>query len=171
MRDGVALVSFRHLSMVAAVVVAPGIEQGDLLWTLEGYPAESFVGSTFELYDLDGTRATFQQQHDVRWLANGRLSLYDNGIPDDRLSRGLEIDLDFSTFEATVVQQYVLDAHCGFQGGSARTEAGDAVLTCGPEQRAVVFAAGTDAVVWGSTYTCPDEGDTRVLPRLVPLDL
>ena len=71
---------------------------GRILWRLGGRRSSFKMGP--------GTRTAWQ--HDARLLANGELTLFDDGAnpPIHKQSRGLRIALDFATHEARLIASY-----------------------------------------------------------------
>jgi len=166
-RDGVALVSFRHLSAVVEVVADPqAVDVGAIRWWLGG-ASERWSGPTdFALVDGEGAAEDFAEQHHATWLPNGRLSLFDNRIGGD-FSRALELEIDVGGGRAVVVRQHEVPRNCPFQGSSYPTGDDHTVLVCGPAQTAIEFAPDATEV-WSAKGTCIT-GPTGVLPRMIPL--
>jgi len=167
--DGLALISIRHLSTVIAVAADPYAKDfGEVVWRLEGNPNTARWESDFKLLQ-DGQPGTFQEQHHAWFLPDGRLSVYDNRISGNALSRALEIELDDKAGTATIEHYYELPVHCNFQGGSNRTAAGNAVTTCAPRGLVYEFEAGTQTINWQTKIEC-DQGSSGVVPRLMPME-
>ena len=109
------IISFRHLDAVYKIDKATG----NIVWKLSGTPRPE----SLEIVDdpLDGTRG----QHDARLLADGTVTIYDNGSMGRSPGRpprnvGYFVDTEFGT--ATLVQD-LRDATIGGSGccGSSRT--------------------------------------------------
>jgi hypothetical protein len=121
------LVSYRHLDAVYAINGTTGAIE----WKLGGT-------STPESLDIFGdpvfATSHFGGQHDARMLADGSVTLYDNGSNLGRAPRGVRYAIDTSAGTATFVEQA---SDPGFipaspWGGSARRlDGGDWVLGFG----------------------------------------
>jgi hypothetical protein len=96
--DGDYYVSFRNTSSIYKIDGT----NGAVLWRLGG------TNSSFTFPNDSG----FSGQHDIRVLPNGNISLFDNGNtkPGTKYSRAIEIALDMTAMEATVVWEYRRDS-------------------------------------------------------------
>lgn len=105
--DGMIIASFRHMDEVTKI----NTNNGKIIWRWGGGKPENnyfkFVGDTLP----------FSQQHDVRRIANGHITLWDNGnyrktvwadgsYHDTSYSRAVEYDLDESSLKANVVWEF-----------------------------------------------------------------
>ena len=98
--DGNLLVSFRHLDEVTKI----DINTGDIIWRFGG---EYCKNNQFTFIN-DSTG--FSHQHDVRRLANGNLTVFDNGnLHSPLYSRAVEYQLDDTNKTATLVREYKND--------------------------------------------------------------
>jgi len=127
--DGNVLVSSRHLDEITKI----NRDTAEVMWRLGG-PRNEFT----ILNDPDGG---WYHQHDIRRLANGNISMYDNHNPGPTFSRGVVYALDEISKTATLVSQ---DRHTpdvyGFAMGSYN-----------------VRADGTRLVGWGAGLTTMTE--------------
>ena len=169
--DGDILFSMRHLSAVAKLngdLSSPDF--GDILWRLSGDQDNLDFGSDFEIDEaLDKGDASFAMQHNVQWLPDGRLALFDNRAISFQDSRVLVIDIDEGAGVADVQDIYQLDQHCRFQGGAWHTAAGNPVATCAPSNEMYEFAPGAfDTPVYDARYFC-DAGSDAFIPRVIPV--
>jgi len=167
--QGDILVSMRHLSAVAKLDGDLTSDRfGEVIWRLSGDSSAVF-GMDFALDAVQGKDAAFARQHNVHWLPDGRLAMFDNRAHVQEASRLIVLDLDEVAMTAEIVETYPLDEHCRFQGGAWHTEAGNPVATCAPYGRAYEFAAGQpDAWVYEVQATC-DSGQDAYVPRFVPI--
>ncbi len=96
--NGDYYVSLRNTSSIYKIDGA----NGAVLWRLGG------TNSSFTFPNDSG----FSAQHDIRVLPNGNVSLFDNGNtkPGIKYSRAIELELDMTTMEATVVWEYRSDS-------------------------------------------------------------
>lgn len=92
--EGNLVISSRHLDEVTKI----SRETGELLWRLGGRNNQF----TF----VDDPVGTISHQHAARWLPNGNLTLFDNGVfHDPRFSRAVEYAIDERRRTATLVWQ------------------------------------------------------------------
>ena len=97
--DGNLLLCSRHISEVTKI----NRQTGDIVWRLGGKNNE------FEFINEHEENAPtyFSYQHDIRRLANGNISLFDNGTQHEpKYSRGVEYELDEVNKTATMVWEY-----------------------------------------------------------------
>jgi len=97
--DGNLLVSGRHVSMIWKI----NRSTGDIMWRLGGKENQF----TFINEHQSNAPTYFSYQHDVRRIANGDITLFDNGnqhIPN--YSRAVEYKLDEENKTATLVWDY-----------------------------------------------------------------
>ena len=85
-------------------------------------------GGKHNYFQFKGDTLQFSQQHDVRRIPNGHITVFDNGnfrkirwgddsIHDTTFSRAIEYDLDESSLKATAVWQYT-DFPVSYAGGN-----------------------------------------------------
>lgn len=101
--DGNIIASFRNLDEVAKI----DRQTGDIIW---------HWGGKHNQFTFAGDTLMFSHQHDVRRIANGHITMFDNGnfhsvlFQDNPIvapsSRAVEYDLDISKHKATTVWQY-----------------------------------------------------------------
>jgi hypothetical protein len=121
--DGHILLSSRHLNEVTKI----NRQTGDIIWRLGLHAANnefSFVG------DPRG----FSHQHDVRRIANGHITMFDNGIfLSPFYSRVVEYQLDENSLVATQVWEYrhTPDVASAFMGNAQRLSGGNTVVGWG----------------------------------------
>jgi len=121
--DGNLLISSRHMNEITKIDRGTG----DIIWRL-GLNAVN-NGFTFT-NDPRG----WSHQHDVRRLANGNITLYDNGnFLSPEYSRGLEYQLDEVAMTATLVWEHRNDpdAYGPFMGNVQRLESGGSMIGWG----------------------------------------
>lgn len=166
--DGVILFSMRHLSGVLAIAGVGQPYFGEVLWRLSGNGSE--LGTDFVLTTSTTGPASFVQQHNVHFLPDGRLTMFDNRDLVEEMSRVIDLAIDPVAGTAVIEHEYVLPAHCDYQGGAWRTPAGYPLGTCAPFRDAYEFdPAGTESVTWSVEAACQDLLSTHV-PRFVPVD-
>ena len=92
--DGNLMISNRHMDEITKI----NRSTGDIIWRLGGKKNQfTFINDTLR----------FSHQHDIRRLANGNISLFDNGnTHTPSFSRALEYRLDEENKTATLVWQY-----------------------------------------------------------------
>jgi hypothetical protein len=91
--DGNLLVGSRKTSTIYKISRGTG----EVIWRLGGERSDFAMG--------EGARFAFQ--HDARRLADGTISLFDNrGLDAGELSRGVVLELDEGSMEATLVREY-----------------------------------------------------------------
>jgi hypothetical protein len=106
---GNILLSSRHLSEVTKI----SRSTGEILWRLGG------VNNQFRfINDPIG----FSYQHDAKWLPDGHLTLYDNGVlHSPQFSRAVEYEIDEQKMTAKLVWEYRHDPDVfGFATGSVQ---------------------------------------------------
>ncbi|MDX1416169.1 MAG: arylsulfotransferase family protein [Candidatus Promineifilaceae bacterium] len=119
-QDGHLLLSSRNLDEISKI----NRQTGELIWRMGGKKNE------FTFVNDDG----FSRQHDARRLANGHLTLYDNGVTHNpQRSRGLELSVDEQAKTVTVERafQEVPDVYARFMGNVQRLPNGNSVLGWG----------------------------------------
>jgi Arylsulfotransferase (ASST)/Secretion system C-terminal sorting domain/Cep192 domain 4 len=96
-KDGSLLISCRHMDEVTKI----NRPTGEIIWRLGG---EYCKNNQFDFYrDPVG----FSHQHDIRRLANGNITVFDNGnLHDPPFSRTVEYQLDEINKKAILVWQY-----------------------------------------------------------------
>lgn len=119
--DGHYLVSFRHLHEITKI----NSQTGDIIWHFGGKNND---------FELVGDTMLFSAQHDARRIANGNLTLLDNGqynaIP---VARSLEYELDEKNMVATLVWEHrePLGRMSRFIGNSSRLIGGNTFINWG----------------------------------------
>jgi hypothetical protein len=94
--DGNLLLSFRHLSQVIKV----DRQTGAVVWQMGGQHNQ------FEF--VNDSQGNFSYQHDAQLLANGHLSIFDNGMQHyPQVSRATEYELDEANKVVTLTWQYI----------------------------------------------------------------
>ncbi len=100
---------------------------GQVLWELGGKHPSFTMGA--------GTATAWQ--HDATMLANGDISIFDNGAwpPVERASRGIVVAIDQATHAVTLVSQLIHSAPLlsGSQGNYQTLANGDGFIGWGPE--------------------------------------
>jgi hypothetical protein len=118
--DGNILVSHRNLHEVTKIA-RPG---GEIMWRMGGKKNE------FTFMNDEG----FSIQHDVRRLANGHITLYDNADPDiGKNSRGVEYQVDEANKTVALVAEYrnTPDIYAQFMGNMQRLPNGNTLIGWG----------------------------------------
>ena len=112
--DGNILISSRHFSEVIKI----SRQTGEIIWRLGGKQNQF----TFINENPDNAPNYFSFQHDARRIANGNLTLFDNGNQHSPpYSRGVEYELDEQNKTATLVWEYRHDPDVyGFATGSVQ---------------------------------------------------
>ena len=92
--DGNIMISSRHMNEITKI----SRSTGEIIWRMGGENNEfTFVNDTLP----------FHYQHDIRRIANGNITLYDNGnLRYPQFSRAVEYHLDEENKIATLVWQY-----------------------------------------------------------------
>ncbi|HMQ68919.1 MAG TPA: aryl-sulfate sulfotransferase [Ignavibacteria bacterium] len=95
--DGNIMMSCRHMSEITKISRATG----DIIWRFGG------INNEFTIFN-DSVEFTYQ--HDIRRIANGNITMYDNGnFHTPNFSRAVEYQLDETNKTATLVWQYIND--------------------------------------------------------------
>ena len=166
---GDLLLSLRSQSAVLQVSGDPdSADFGAIRWWLAGWSEEPGLvrPSDFAVVDLLGNSADFKRQHDPSFLADGRLSVFDNRTSTDD-SRVVELRLEPEAGRAVVERVWQLDRHCDFKGGARVTPEGGRLATCAPRRQVIGFAADTpEAHTWAMSVEC--EGDAGYLTGAWP---
>jgi hypothetical protein len=121
--DGNLLLSSRHMAEITKI----DRSTGDIIWRLGGKNNQfTFVGDS---------PPYFTYQHDIRRLANGDITLFDNGNlrPPPQFSRGVEYHLDEIGKTATLVWQYrtTPDSYGAATGDTQRLPNGNTLIGWG----------------------------------------
>lgn len=92
--DGNYILSFRHLHEITKI----DSSSGQIIWRLGGKQNQfTFLGDTMK----------FTAQHDARRIANGNITVFDNGTYNSTpVARAIEYQLDEVNMTATVVWQF-----------------------------------------------------------------
>ena len=138
--DGVLVASMRGCSKVLGIDVKPGVTRGDVLWRMgrtnlsDAEWAARDIGPR-PLDFINDPEGEFCGQHTARFLPNGNVFLYDNGVvcaidpwtfdelgrAGDDFSRAVEYALDLDNHEAVFVRDHSLRgerSHLGYATGN-----------------------------------------------------
>ncbi|MCB0726956.1 MAG: aryl-sulfate sulfotransferase [Ignavibacteriae bacterium] len=95
--DGNIMMSCRHMSEITKI----SRTTGDIIWRFGGINNE---------FTILNDSVEFTYQHDIRRIANGNITMYDNGnFHTPNFSRAVEYQLDETNKIATLVWQYIND--------------------------------------------------------------
>jgi hypothetical protein len=121
--DGNLLLSSRHMSEITKIDHSDGPTAGNIIWRLGGKNNE------FTIHDPSGP---FSFQHDIRRLANGDLTMFDNHNPDGP-SRALEYQIDETNKVVTNTWQFINSPpqFGGFTGNNQRLPDGQRLIDWG----------------------------------------
>ena len=171
-QDGHWLLSSRHLDEITKI----DRNTGDILWRLGG------VQSDFTFPNDTG----FAFQHDARQLANGHITLYDNGNTHGPppYSRGVEYVLDEDAMTATLVWEYrnTPDTFGPFMGNLQRLPNGNSLIGWGGSDIPLLTEVAPDGTkLMDLNSTIPNHGSYRAVryewhgyptwsPRLVAIN-
>ncbi|MEP7220877.1 MAG: aryl-sulfate sulfotransferase, partial [Bacteroidota bacterium] len=139
--DGTILLSSRHMDEVTKI----DRTTGDIIWRLGGKNNQfAFINDSLG----------FSHQHAVRRIANGHITLFDNGnfhIP--QFSRAVEYNLDENAKTATLVWQYrhVPDIYGFAMGYVQRQDNGNTLVSWGAADTAVTEVRSDGTVVFEMT--------------------
>jgi hypothetical protein len=123
-QDGNILVSSRHLNEITKI----NRSDSTVMWRFGGnYNQFSFTGDTLPFYG----------QHDIRRIANGHVTLYDDGnhvVPHP--ARALEYDLDETNMTAGLYWSYIYDTNmfAWATGNVQRLQNGNTLVNYGVNQ-------------------------------------
>jgi len=165
--QGVWLVSFKHQDTVMAIVGDPAApDVGTVAWSIAGGALAGEPG-TLALTSTAGIEAAFEHPHNARWLADGGITLVDNGRfenADD--TRVLRIDIDVEAGTADVVREYVLTGHrCPVQSSAYPLADGSVVVMC--TATGTLFEFEPDGTLRREVgLSCPDDPAGGGLPGL-----
>ena len=128
--DGNILLSNRTMSLVIKVKygAGDGYEDGDVMWRLGGGSGNQF---TF-IDDLE--QGAFTAQHDIRRLANGNITVFDNGtLHDPPTAYGREYQLDEENLTATLIWAFHHEEQfaAGSTGSTRRLSNGNTLIGWG----------------------------------------
>ncbi len=119
--DGNLMISSRHLNEITKI----SRTTGEIIWRLGGVNNQfTFVNDTIP----------FHYQHDIRRIANGNITMFDNGNFRPPLrSRALEYSLDEENKIATLVWQYTNNPviYGAFMGSVQRLQNGNTLIGWG----------------------------------------
>jgi hypothetical protein len=119
--DGNLMISSRHINEITKI----NRSTGDIIWRFGG------VGNDFT---FTNDTIPFHYQHDIRRIANGNVTLYDNGnFRTPSYSRALEYTLDEVNMTATKVWEYrnSPDVFGPFMGSVQRLKNGNTLIGWG----------------------------------------
>ncbi|NCG19687.1 MAG: hypothetical protein GWP91_11825 [Rhodobacterales bacterium] len=166
--DGTLLMSMRHLSAVGGIVADPAASDfGNILWRMTGEPDLLDFGTDFEITSAITPFTTFERQHNVHLLPDGRMIMFDNRRSILENSRVLTMDIDPLTGMADIEGVYELRTHCDFQGGAMLTSGGNILSTCAPTGTAFEFEPG-GSQVWSMAAVCTT-GMNSYISRFFPI--
>ncbi|MEQ1567076.1 MAG: aryl-sulfate sulfotransferase [Myxococcota bacterium] len=165
---GRVTVSFRHLSAYVVVDGDPDSPRFGAVVDSVG-STNSPVPSATALTPGALDPFDFQRQHNVHWLDETHLTLFDNRFPGLDNSRVLELELDPAAGTVVATRAWELPRQCDYQGSAWRTAAGNPLATCGPTGEGWEFDLDDATVVWSGQPQCAT-GLTVGVPRLVPLE-
>ena len=138
--DGVLVASMRGCSKVLGIDVTPGVTRGDVLWRMgrtnlsDAEWAARDIGPR-PLDFINDPEGEFCGQHTARFLPNGNVFLFDNGVvcvidpwtfdelgrEGSDFSRAVEYALDLDNHEAVFVRDHSLRgerSHLGYANGN-----------------------------------------------------
>lgn len=132
--DGNLIVSMRSQDWVIKIDYAHGVGTGRILWRLG-----KFGDFTLE---AAGASPWFSHQHDVRYVDDSTIVLFDNGNTRQRRqpnahSRGQLLTLDERAMRATLRVNADLGEYAQALGGAQRLPNGNLVLTSGINERTI----------------------------------
>jgi Arylsulfotransferase (ASST) len=135
------LISCRHTDAVYKIDRA----SGDVVWKLGG----THTDRSLTILGDPNAEADFGGQHDVRVLADGSVTLYDNGSARGRPARALRFRIDEAQRTATMIGQLTdpLAGESSSQGSARRLDGGDWVISWANNDF-VTEAAPSGAVVF-----------------------
>jgi hypothetical protein len=135
--DGNLLLSSRHLEEITKI----NRQTGDIIWRLGGNNNEfSFVGDT----------SGFSYQHDIRRIANGNITLFDNGNwHTPQFSRAVEYQLDEVNKVCTLVWEYRYnpDIWGAVNGSVQRLPNGNTMIGWGGPSPVTLTEIGPDSTI------------------------
>ncbi|MGE5479446.1 MAG: aryl-sulfate sulfotransferase [Chloroflexota bacterium] len=140
--DGNLLVSVRHTCQIIKISRATG----EIMWRLGGKKNQFTFSNDYE--PIGG--ANFSHQHNIKRIANGNITFYDNGwIRKPQFSRGVEYKLDEANKTATKVWEYrhTPDIYTELMGSVQRLSNGNTVICWGgpnPEGRELMTEVHAD---------------------------
>jgi len=140
--DGNLIISSRHLDEITKI----NRTTGDIIWRFGGLHNQfTFLGDTLK----------FTYQHAIRRIANGHVTLFDNGnfhVPPH--SRALEYSLDEVNKTATVVWQYrhSPDVFSPWGGYVQRLNGGNTLIGWGGTSPAVTEVQPNGTIVFEASY-------------------
>lgn len=119
--DTSLLLSFAHMNEITKI----DRRTGDIIWRMGGENNQfTFINDT----------RPFTRQHDVRRLANGNITVFDNGtFSNPFYSRGVEYEVDEEAMTATMVWEYDrnMDVQSTHKGNVQRLPNGNTVVAWG----------------------------------------
>ena len=119
--DGNLLISSRHMDEITKI----DRQTGEFIWRLGGKNNQ---------FTFTNDRIGFSYQHDIRRLANGNITLFDNGnFHNPQFSRAVEYQIDEQSLTATLVWQYrnMPDIYGGCMGTTQRLPNGNTLIGWG----------------------------------------
>jgi len=135
--DGNIMISSRNQSEVTKI----DLDTGLIIWRMGGNNNE---------FTLEGDTQWFSCQHDIRRLANGNVTVYDNGNRNNPIeSRAVEYALDETNMIATVVWEYRNDPpiYARAMGSARRLPGGNTLIGWGMSPAADVTEVHPDGTI------------------------
>ncbi len=121
--DGNILLCCRHFDEVTKI----NRNTGEIIWRF-GPKAQN------NMFEFTNDTMGFTYAHDIQQLANGNLTLYDNGnYHNPPFSRSIEYEIDEANLKATLVWEYSNDPiiYGRAKGGSRRLDNGNTIIGWG----------------------------------------
>ncbi len=121
--DGMLLISSRHMNEITKI----NLETGEIIWRF-GPNAKN------NMFTFTNDTIGFYYQHDIRRIANGNITLYDNGNHHEpSYSQSLEYALDEENLIATRVWNYINDpvVYGRARGSSQRLDNSNTLISWG----------------------------------------
>ena len=156
--------STRHLDAVYAI----DMRSGAILWKLGGTPTAQSLSVAGDQYAASNPDALFSGQHQARILADGTLTVEDNGTQPLRQVRALRFAIDPATRTATEIAQ-VTDARFGTAfccGGVDHLSTGDWIASWGTAEYATELSPSGNPVL---TVSYAPYFSYRVAPVVPPI--
>ncbi len=140
--DGNIIISSRHLNEITKI----NRTTGDIIWRF---------GGSHNQFTFTNDTLRFTYQHSVRRIANGDLTLFDNGnFHTPPFSRAVEYSLNTSSMTATLVWQFrkTPDVY-GFWGGYVqRLDNGNTLISWGGTRPTVTEVKPDRTIVFEGSY-------------------
>ncbi len=144
-KDGNILVSVRHTCQIIKI----NRQTSEIMWRLGGKKNQfTFINDYAPI-----NKAYFSHQHNIKFLPNGNITLYDNGwIRNPQFSRAVEYKIDETNMTATKVWEYrhTPDIYTELMGSVQRLKNGNTVICWGgpnPEGRETLTEVHPDNTI------------------------